>query len=132
MNKSDILSGFNNHLAELLASLIEILPDDLELKTASASISTLRKANPRLIIPIWKSYVLDKYEANIMAGNLEYFLNKDYTEDVKDTGNAVTVLEKINVVKNTIKTLDKDDLDKTILYLQNLTKPQFPQITNEV
>ena len=122
MNKSDILSGFNNHLAELLASLIEILPDDLELKTASASISTLRKANPRLIIPIWKSYVLDKYEANIMAGNLEYFLNKDYTEDVKDTGNAVTVLEKINVVKNTIKTLDKDDLDKTILYLQNLTK----------
>ena len=57
-----------------------------------------------------------------MAGNLEYFLNKDYTEDVKDTGNAVTVLEKINVVKNTIKTLDKDDLDKTILYLQNLTK----------
>lgn len=122
MNKSDILSGFNNHLNELLESLIEVLPDNTELKTAYTSITTLRKANPRLIIPIWKTYVLDKYETNIMAGNLEYFLNKDYTEDVKDTGNAVTVLEKINVVKNTIKTLDKDNLDKTVLYLQNLTK----------
>lgn len=122
MNKSDILSGFNNHLNELLESLIEVLPDNTELKTAYTSITTLRKANPRLIIPIWKTYVLDKYETNIMAGNLEYFLNKDYTEDVKDTGNAVTVLEKINVVKKTIKTLDKDNLDKTVLYLQNLTK----------
>ena len=122
MNKSDILSGFNNHLAELLESLIEILPKDVELKTAYTSITTLRKANPRLIIPIWKSYVLDKYEDNIMAGNLEYFLDKDYTEDVKDTGNAATILEKINVVKNTIKTLEKENLDKTILYLQNLTK----------
>ena len=122
MNKSDILSGFNNHLAELLESLIEILPKDVELKTAYTSITTLRKANPRLIIPIWKSYVLDKYEDNIMAGNLEYFLNKDYTEDVKDTGNAATILEKINIVKNTIKTLEKENLDKTILYLQNLTK----------
>jgi hypothetical protein len=122
MNKSDILSGFNNHLAELLESLIEILPKDVELKTAYTSITTLRKANPRLIIPIWKSYVLDKYEDNIMAGNLEYFLDKDYTEDVKDTGNAATILEKINIVKNTIKTLEKENLDKTILYLQNLTK----------
>ncbi len=45
MNKSDILSGFNNHLAELLESLIEILPKDVELKTAYTSITTLRKAN---------------------------------------------------------------------------------------
>jgi hypothetical protein len=122
MNKSDILSGFNTHLNELLESLIEVIPDNTELKIAYTSISTLRKANPRLVIPIWKTYVLDKYETNIIEGNLEYFLNKDYTEDVKDTGNAVIVLEKINVVKNTIKTLDKDNLDKTILYLQNLTK----------
>jgi hypothetical protein len=122
MNKKDLLSGFNSQLNELLESLIEVIPDNIELKTAYTSISTLRKANPRLVIRIWKTYVLDKYETNIIEGNLEYFLNKDYREDVKDTGNAVIVLEKINVIKNTIKTLDKDNLDKTILYLQNLTK----------
>lgn len=122
MNKSEILSGFNNHLNELLESLIEVMPDNIELKTACSTITLLRKTNPKIVIPIWKTYILDKYETNIMTGNLDYFLNKDYTEDVKDSANAVTILEKINVVKNTMKTLDKNNLDKTILYFQNLSK----------
>lgn len=122
MNKSDILSGFNNHLNELLESLIEILPDNKELKTALASLVTIRKANPKLIIMSWKHYVLDKYEENIMSGNLEYFLEKDYSDDVKDTGDAANILDKIIVIKNTMKELDKVNLDKTVSYLQNLTK----------
>ena len=122
MSKPDILSGFNNHLNELLEALISIIPDNSDLKAAQISLTTLRKANPRIVIPIWKSYVLDKYEENITSGNIQYFLEKDYTEDVKDTGNAKIILEKINVVKNTIKELDNDNIDKTILYLQNLTK----------
>jgi hypothetical protein len=122
MNKSEVLTGFNNHLTEMIDALLEVLPNNKELKAASVSIGTLRRANPKIIIPIWKTYVLDKYEENIMGGNIEYFLEKDYTEDVKDTGNATTILEKINIVKNTMKELDKENIDKTILYLQNLTK----------
>tara|TARA_B100001059_G_C17443946_1_gene384027 strand:+ start:38 stop:427 length:390 start_codon:yes stop_codon:yes gene_type:complete len=122
MSKSDILTGFNNHLNELLEALISIIPDNSDLKAAQITLTTLRKANPRIVIPIWKTYVLDKYERNIMSGNIQYFLEKDYTEDVKDTGNAKTILEKINIVKNTIKDLDENNLDKTILYLQNITK----------
>lgn len=122
MNKTDILSGFNNHLNELLESLIEILPDNKELKTSLASLVTIRKANPKIIIMSWKHYVLDKYEENIMSGNLEYFLEKDYSDDVKDTGDAANILDKIIVIKNTMKGLDKVNLDKTVSYLQNLTK----------
>ena len=122
MNKSEVLTGFNNHLTEMIDALLEVLPNNKELKAASVSIGTLRRANPKIIIPIWKTYVLDKYEENIMGGNIEYFLEKDYTEDVKDTGNATSILEKINIVKNTMKELDNENIDKTILYLQNLTK----------
>lgn len=122
MNKSEVLTGFNNHLTEMIDSLLEVLPSNKELKAASVSIGTLRRANPKIIIPIWKTYVLEKYEENIMSGNIQYFLEKDYTDDVKDTGNARTILEKINIVKNTIKDLDKENIDKVILYLQNLTK----------
>ena len=122
MNKTEILSGFNNILNELLESLIEILPDNKELKTSLASLVTIRKANPKIIIMSWKHYVLDKYEENIMSGNLEYFLEKDYSDDVKDTGDAANILDKIIVIKNTMKGLDKVNLDKTVSYLQNLTK----------
>lgn len=122
MNKSEIMSGFNNHLTELLESLIEILPENKELKAALASITSIRKANPKLLIMSWKHYILNKYEENIMSGNVKYFLEKDYTEDVKDTGDSANILEKIVVIKDTMKGLDKVNLDKTISYLQNLTK----------
>lgn len=122
MNKSEIMGGFNNHLAELLESLIEIIPENKELKAALASLVTIRKANPKLIIITWKEYVLEKYEENIMSGNVEYFLEKDYSDDVKDTGDAANILDKIIVIKNTMKGLDETNLDKTVTYLQNLTK----------
>ena len=116
------MGGFNNHLSELLESLSEILPENKELKTAIASLATARKANPKLIIMSWKHYVLDKYEENIMSGNLDYFLEKDYSDDVKNEADAANILDKIIVIKNTMKTLDKVNLDKTVSYLQNLTK----------
>tara|TARA_A100001011_G_C14114281_1_gene758406 strand:- start:28 stop:417 length:390 start_codon:yes stop_codon:yes gene_type:complete len=122
MSKSDILTAFNNHLTELVEALIEIMPEDVELKTAQVSISTLRKMNPRLIIPIWKMYVLDNYENEIQAGNIKFFLDKDYTEDVKNEGNAKEILDKIQIIKKSINELSEKNTEKTILYIQNLTK----------
>lgn len=122
MSKSELLSAFNNHLTELVEALIEIMPEDAELKTAQVSISTLRKMNPRLIIPIWKTYVLDNYEKQIEEGNIKFFLEKDYAEDVKNEGNAKEILDKITIIKRRINELSKENTQKTILYIQNLTK----------
>ena len=57
-----------------------------------------------------------------MKGNIDYFLEKDWTKDFVEESSVKLVLEKITVVKETIKNLSDDDLQKTILYLQNLTK----------
>ena len=122
MSKSDFLTAFNNQLTELVEELIKVIPDNPELKTAHASISSLRKMNPKLIIPIWKMYVLDNYEQQIEKGDIEFFLKKDYREDVKNEGNACEILDKIEVVKSNIKGLDNSNRSKTVLYIQNLTK----------
>ena len=122
MSKSELLSAFNNHLTELVEALIDIMPHDAELKTAQVSISTLRRMNPRLIIPIWKTYVLDNYEKQIEEGNIKFFLEKDYAEDVKNEGNAKEILDKITIIKRRINELSEENTQKTILYIQNLTK----------
>ena len=57
-----------------------------------------------------------------MLGNINYFLEKDWTKDFVEESSVKLVLEKITVIKQTIKNLSNDDLQKTILYLQNLTK----------
>ena len=122
MSKSDVLTAFNNHLSELVDLLIEIMPQDNELKTAQVSISTLRKMNPRLIIPIWKVYVSDNYDKEIELGNLTFFLEKDYSDDVKNNSNSKEILDKIEIIKNNIKNLSDKDREKPVLYIQNLTK----------
>ncbi len=122
MSKSDLLSAFNNQLTELIEELINVIPNNPELKTAHASITNLRKINPKIIIPIWKTYVLDNYEQQIEKGDIDYFLKKDYREDVRNEGNASDILNKIEVVKNNIKDLDDSNRSKTVLYIQNLTK----------
>lgn len=122
MSKSDVLTAFNNHLSELVDLLIEIMPEDNELKTAQISISTLRKMNPRLIIPIWKVYVLDNYDKQIESGDLTFFLEKDYSDDVKNNSNAKDILDKIEIIKSNIKNLTDKSREKPVLYIQNLTK----------
>lgn len=122
MSKSDFLSAFNNQLTELIEELIKVIPDNSELKAAHASITNLRKMNPKIIIPIWKTYVLDNYEIQIENGDIQYFLEKDYREDVKNEGNATEILDKIKLVKDNIKNLDELNRSKTLLYIQNLTK----------
>tara|TARA_Y100000389_G_C17470486_1_gene530077 strand:- start:2740 stop:3132 length:393 start_codon:yes stop_codon:yes gene_type:complete len=121
-NKSEILNAFNNHLDELLTNLIEIFPKEHDLKAAAITLGTLRKANPKLILPIWERNILNKYEENIVTGNVKYFLEKDFTDEAKYLGNEKYVLEKIEIVKKNISVLDDDNLQKVVKYLQNLTE----------
>jgi len=122
MSSQDILSAFNNHLTELFEALIEIFPKDNTLKIANSSILALRRANPKIILPIWRTYILDKYEAVIMSGDINFFLETDWVNSFTDESSIKLILEKIAVVKETLKVLNNDDLEKTILYVQNLTK----------
>ena len=122
MNKSDVLKTFNEHLLEMIASLIEIIDDNNDLKIAETAINATKKINPRIIITSWKHYVTDNYYDEILKGNIEHFLEKDYSNDVKNENNAAEILNKITVIKDNIKLLSSDNKNKTILYIQNLTK----------
>lgn len=122
MNKTDILSGFNNHLNEFFNDVVTIFPDNLDIKVAQSSLSTMRKANPRLIVAIWREHIVSKYEKEIMEGNIDFFLEKDYNTDLKSADNASSILEKINSLKEPIRNMGQENLTKTITYIQNLTK----------
>ena len=122
MDKSTILTGFNDHLMEMLEDLKTALPSNTVIATAYPGLYAIRKANPKMIIQVWKPYVVDKYEEEIMKGNINFFLEKDYKEDVVDAANSNTILEKIDSIKGPIKDLSEENLQKTISYIQNLVK----------
>ena len=122
MDKSSLLSAFNNHFTEFIQDIRNVFPEDVEIATAETALTRLRKANPRLIIVIFKQYVVDRYSEEIYNGDLDYFISKDYSQDISIRGHTATILEKIDAIRLPIKEMSPENKGKVLKYLQNLCK----------
>ena len=122
MDKSAILKGFNNQFEEFLEDVVVLFPENKDVKTTQTGLMMLRKANPKMIIGVWYRYVCEKYEEEIENENIEYFLTKDYSDDLKKNPNASNVLESIDKIREPLRELEETNKKKTIQYLINLNK----------
>ena len=122
MNNADLLNAFNNHIIEFFNDVVIIFPNNTDIILARTSLLAIRKLNPKLIIRIWKDFIFDKYNTEISDGNIDFFINKDYTDDLKYTSNNNTIIDKISTLREPIKQMGTENLNKTIKYIQNLSK----------
>lgn len=119
---SNILTAFNDHFVEFVADVQSVFPDDTDILTAKNALLAIRKANPKMIIKIWNVYIVGKYKNEIESGNLDFFINKDYTNDVANADNSSKIVESIDRIRAPIKLMSKENQEKTMKYIQNLTK----------
>ena len=125
MEKSDILAAFNNHFNDYLDDIKRIFPEDMDIKTAINYLKSIRKMNPRLVIRIWKSYICDPYREPIINGDINFFMNKSFNEDIQylDTQKSQKeILDKIEYIKTITMQMGEDNLKKNLEYIQNLLK----------
>ena len=117
---SNLVKVFNNHLLEFLDDVITIFPDNTDIQTGRTFIVGIKKVNPKKILDIWKRFVNDVYQKEISEGNMEFFLNKDYTQDLQyTTGNVIGI---INNIKVQLRDTSKENQEKALKYVQNLCK----------
>jgi hypothetical protein len=122
MSNNNILTLFNDHFIEFVSDIQNVFPDDPDILTAKNSLIAIRKANPKMIVKIWKSYIVGKYQSEIDAGNLAFFMEKDYSTDIATAENSDKIMESINRLRAPIKQMSKENQEKTMKYIQNLTK----------
>lgn len=119
---SQFLKAFNSHFLEFVEDVKRVFPNDVDIATAASALEKLKKANPRLIIMAFKQYVSNPYKQEIESGELDFFINKDYSTDLTATPSSSVILEKIDLLRKPISEMNNDDQQKVIKYLQNLTK----------
>ena len=117
---TNLLKVFNNHLVEFLDDVITIFPENTDIQTGRTFMVGIKKVNPKKIIEIWKTYVNDKYIQEINDGNWDFFINKDYTEDLQYTSS--NVVNVINDVKIQLRDTSNENKQKALKYVQNLCK----------
>jgi accessory colonization factor AcfC len=119
---SSILSAFNDHFMEFVSDIQSVFPNDVDILTAKNSLLAIRKANPKMIVKIWSTCIVSKYKSEIEAGNLSFFINKDYSDDVSDSQNSDKIMEIIDKFREPIRQMSQENQSKTMRYIQNLTK----------
>ena len=119
---SNILAAFNDHFVEFVTDIQNVFPEDHDILVAKNSLLAIRKANPKMIIKIWSTFIVGKYKSEIEAGNIDFFINKDYSQDVANADNSGKIMDSIDRLRTPIKNMNNDNQAKTMKYIQNLTK----------
>jgi len=121
-NSSTVLTAFNDHFMEFVSDIQRVFPEDNDILASKNAFITIRKINPKLFIRVWSEYVVGKYRSEIESGNIDYFINKDYTQDVIDSPNSKKIIMGIDRLRNPVKEMDEENKKKSMTYIQNLTK----------
>ena len=118
---SSVLKAFCNHLIEFLDDVIRVFPENLDIRTGKTFIEGIKKINPRRLLLLWKECILDLYEKQIEQGNLDFFVNKNYSSDLGQYNNdkGKQLLEDM---RSLVRTSSMENQKKAMKYIQNLTK----------
>jgi|GEM_PF-3437617 hypothetical protein len=121
MNNALILSTFIKQMDECIQDIEGIYAMDKRFIKVRLSFETVKKTNPKLILSSWKTMVTDKYDKQIEAGNLDYFLEKNYSEDINEPY-TVSTDNTINEMKNAMSNMSAENKAVSLKYVQNLCK----------
>jgi len=119
---TNLLTVFNNHFSEFVNDIQSVFPDDTDILTAKNALIAIRKANPKLLVKIWVKYVITPYKEQIDSGDINFFINKDYSNDLLKNDNADKIMESIDRLRNPVKQMSTENQAKTMKYIQNLSK----------
>jgi hypothetical protein len=121
-DKSTILKAFNTLFFDFLDDIIGIVEDAGDIRSAKTSFEMFRKGNPTIIIKVWHTYIYVPYAQVIEAGDLEFFVNKDYTGDLSVLANSGDVVKTIDKIREPIRNMTETNKAHSLAYIQKLSK----------
>ena len=121
-DKSTITKAFNKHLFDFLSDLQSIFPDSKEIEFAKKSLETIKRMNTTAIIKVWYTSVSIPYGEEIANGNIDFFINKDYSADLEDINKNDEIMKMIEKIRGPIANTSVVNKEHSLRYLQNLNK----------
>lgn len=121
-DKTTISRGFNKHFFEFIDDILQIFPDNKELKHAKTTFETFKRANPTAIIKSWNMFVYTPYKQHIDAGNIEFFFDKDYSQDLVSLAKSREIMNTIDALREPIRNMSSENKQHSMKYIQNLCK----------
>ena len=122
MSMTNITTIFNDHFTEFINDIYNVFPNNVKLLAAKNALFAIRRANPKMIIKMWISYIAEPYKTQIELSDISFFLEKDYSNDFVDYTQSDDIMDYINMLRDPIKNMGPDNQVKAMKYIQNLSK----------
>ena len=119
-DKSTLMRSFNTHFVEMMTDINSLYPNNSELKSGLNSFEMVKNLNPSLVIKAWFSKVVTPYHDIIKTGDISFFCEKDYSQDLGKLSNANDIISIIEKIREPIRSMSPIDKQHTIKYIQNL------------
>ena len=119
-DKSIVLKAFLNQFTEFVEDIQNVFPDNADIDSAKTALFLLKRTNPRILLSTWITFIAEPYGAQIEKGDIGFFLEKDYTQDLEYMGNAV--MQKVDTFRKPVREMGPENQAKTMKYIQNLSK----------
>ena len=123
--KKEILDTFNTYFREFVNDVYRIFPNDTTISMISKSLSILMMMTKKQVIQVFKTNIVDLYLKEIENGDLSFFMDKNYKDDLNKAGAAGNspdfILNKIEYIKGLVKEMTNEEQQNVMKYFQNLT-----------
>ena len=121
-DKKTLSAGFNKHLLDFLDDVIRVYPDNKDIVKAKTSFETIKKMNPALIVKAWYQKVYTPYQSVIDSGDITFFFDKDYSQDLQSVSNAGEIMAMIDKLREPVRNMDDANKGHCMKYIQGLSK----------
>jgi hypothetical protein len=122
MNNSLVISTFLKQLDECIADISLAYSTDERFIKCKRYLDGMKKSNPGVLIKTWKKLITDKYETQINSGDIDYFLEKDFTKEASEFTTPSMIDTTIQDLRQIIRDMSDENKKITFKYIQNLCK----------
>ena len=124
MDKDQILTAFNDHFKEFIADIKRVFPQNMDIVALNKGLPSILMITPKLIIKSFKTNFVDVYRSEIEEGDINFFIDLDYQNDLTNLGvdanKSSAILDKINCLKGPIKEMNANEQESVMKYMKNL------------
>jgi len=119
-DKNLILNAFNTQIFEFIDEVQYVFVEDMSINKIKTALFIIKKVNPSLIIKIWYTYIYSPYKTEITNDNINFFIEKDYKNDVVYLKSSDDIVKNIDKLRDPIRNMGKENQEKSFKYVKNL------------
>jgi len=120
--KVTLMRAFNKCFYDFMDDIMTVFEDKSVFIQAKKNGEMILSANPNILIRSWYTHLYSKYAAVIDAGDTDFFLEKDYSEDINQFDNSEHIMKIVNTFRTPLKQLSEDNKKMAMEHIQIMSR----------